>query len=114
MRMQARGSGLPQSAAWRLLDAHEGFEVLFTREDAEGGVHLDGHFAVVEEGEVCGVRYSLRIDGGWTTQSAHVIARSAAGEHELRVERRGDGSLTVDGAAAPELEGLVDVDFEGS
>jgi hypothetical protein len=107
-------SGLPKSAAWRLLDAHEGFEVLFTREDGEGGVHLDGHFAVVEEGEVCGVRYSLHVDGAWTMQSALVTARSAAGEHERRIERRGDGALTVDGAPAPELEGLVDVDLEGS
>jgi len=106
-------AGLPQSAAWRHVEASDGFEVLFPREDDEG-IRLHGYVAVIEEGEVCGLRYSLRLDGDWTTRSAHVVARFASGEHERRIERGDDGELTVDGAAAPELEGIVDVDLEVS
>jgi uncharacterized protein len=104
---------LPASAAWRLVDAHDGFEVLFPSEDAEG-VRLDGHLTVVEEGVPCAVRYSIRLDRGWTTQWAQVIARSGADWYERQIQRTAGGALTVDGATAPELVGLIDVDLEGS
>ena len=111
--MQPPGSGLPQSAAWRLVDAHDGFEVLFPLEDGDG-LRLDGHATVLEEGVACTLRYSIRIDRDWTTRSAHVVARAASGWYERHIERGAGGSLTVDGAPAPELEGLDDVDLEGS
>ena len=104
---------LPASAAWRLVGAHDGFEVLFVVEDAEG-VRLDGHVTVVEEGVPCAMRYSIRVDRGWTMQWAQVIARSGSDWYERQIQRTGDGELTVDGVAVPELQGLVDVDFEGS
>ena len=95
---------LPLSAAWRHVDAHEGFEVLFP--GAEGaGVRLEGQIAVIEEGEPCGARYSLYLDGDWTTRSARAVARSSWGEHERLIERAEDGSLAVDGEPAPQLEG---------
>jgi hypothetical protein len=111
--MHARASDLPRSAAWRHVDAHEGFEVLFPRVDGDG-LRLHGHIAVIEEGVACGLRYSLELDRDWTTRSAHVIARSPSGEYERRIERAADGALTVEGEGAPQLEGLVDVDLEGS
>jgi uncharacterized protein len=104
---------LPEGAAWRLVDAHDGFEVLFPSAEG-GGIRLEGQIAVVEEGEPCGVRYSLHLDGDWTTRSARVVARSPWGEQERLVERAQDGSLAVDGEPAPQLEALVDVDLEGS
>jgi hypothetical protein len=104
---------LPASAAWRLVDAHQGFEVLFPSAEG-GGVRLEGQIAVIEEGEACGVRYSLHLDGDWTTRSARVVARSSWGEHERVIERTQSGSPAVDGKPAPQLEGLVDVDLEGS
>jgi hypothetical protein len=106
-------AALPASAAWRLIDAHEGFEVLFARDERDG-IRLDGFVSVVEEGAASGLRYSMRLDRDWTLRSAHVVGRFESGEHERRVERGGDGALTVDGAAAPQLEGIVDVDLEGS
>jgi uncharacterized protein len=111
--MDASASDLPQSAAWRHVDAHEGFEVVFPRVD-DDRLCLQGHIAVIEEGVACGVRYALDLDRDWTTRSAHVIARSPSGEYERRIERAEDGALTVDGEAAPQLDGLVDVDLEGS
>jgi uncharacterized protein len=103
---------LPKSAAWRHVDASDGFEVLFPRDD--GRITLDGYVAVIEEGEACGLRYTMRLDQGWTLESAHVVARFESGEHERRIERGDDGVLTVDGAVAAQLEGIVDVDLEGS
>jgi uncharacterized protein len=111
--MQPRAPELPRSAAWRHVEASDGFEVLFPRRD-DDGIRLVGYVAVIEEGEVVGLHYSMRLDGDWTTRSAHVVGRSASGEHERRIERGGDGALTVDGAPAPQLEGIVDVDLEVS
>jgi uncharacterized protein len=111
--MQGSAPALPASAAWRLVGAHDGFEVLFPGEDDEG-VHLDGHLTVVEEGVPCALRYSIRVDRSWTTQWAQVIARSGPDWHERQIQRTPSGALTVNGATMPELEGLVDVDLEGS
>jgi hypothetical protein len=104
---------LPASAAWRLVDAHDGFEVLFASED-DDGLRLDGHLTVVEEGVPCAMRYSIRVDRGWTMQWAQVIARSGADWYERQIQRTASGELAVDGVAVPELEGLVDVDLERS
>ena len=105
---------LPASAAWRHVGEHDGFEVMFTRGDGGGRIQLDGHIAVVEEGEPCGLRYSLRLDHDWTTLSAHVVVSSAYGTRERRIERSDAGELIVDGAVASDLAGLTDVDIEGS
>jgi hypothetical protein len=106
-------SELPAVAAWRHVEAHEGFEILFPRREGDGYV-FDGHAAGIEEGVPWGFRYAIRVDAGWATRDARVWSRSAAGEHVLRLEADGSGSWTVDGSPAPELDGLVDVDIEGS
>jgi uncharacterized protein len=104
---------LPAVAAWRHVVAHEGFEVLFPRRDADGYV-FEGRVAGIEEGIPWGFRYEIRVDGSWATRAARLRSRSAEGEHELRLEGDGAGSWTLDGRPAPELDGLVDVDLEGS
>ena len=106
-------ASLPETAAWRLVDAHEGFEVLFPRRGRDG-YRFDGHSVGVEEGELWSVRYTLELDAGWMARSAHVIGRSRSGAHETRLERSGSGAWRVDGEPAPDLDGCVDVDLEGS
>jgi uncharacterized protein len=100
----------PAAAAWRLLDAHDGFEVLFPRDESR----VEGQSTGVEEGQAWAVRYAIALDAGGATRSAHVTGLSAVGEHDLRIEGDGRGGWRVDGRPAPELSGCLDVDLEGS
>lgn len=106
-------SELPATAAWRHLDARQGFEVLFPRSQADG-FRFEGHATAVEEGVTWSVRYAIEVDAGWVTRTAHVVSRSATGERELRIERDGSGEWRIDGKPAPELAGCEDLDLEAS
>jgi hypothetical protein len=103
----------PEFAAWRHRDARDGFEVVFLR-GADGGYHLEGHTAAVEDGEAWAVRYRITLDGAWRTRAARVSGRSASGHHELAVEADGGGGWRVNGAEATYLDGCLDVDLESS
>lgn len=106
------GSGaLPATAAWRHQDARDGFEVVFLLEE-QGGYRLDGHTTGVADGVAWSVGYRVVVDERWVTRSAHVVARSAAGVHEVHLEADGAGGWSVDGEPAPELAGCLDVDLE--
>jgi hypothetical protein len=104
---------LPSSAAWRHRDARLGFEVLFTRPE-RGCLRLEGHSTAVEEDEAWAIRYDLTLDERWVTRSAHVVARSVLGVHEVRLEGDGTGVWQIDGKAAAWLDGCLDVDLEAS
>jgi hypothetical protein len=106
-------SELPSTAAWRHRDARLGFEVLFVRRDRDG-IRLDGHSTVVEEGDAWATRYAITVDEAWATRSAQVVAQSALGTHEVRLEADGTGVWRIDGKAAPGLAGCLDVDLEAS
>lgn len=103
---------LPATAAWRHLDAREGFEVLFIAAEGDG-YRFEGYSAAVEEGETWCVRYSLAVDSNWGSREAHVAGRSARGGHEVRL-RLEDGEWLLDGRPVPELAGCDDVDLEAS
>jgi hypothetical protein len=104
---------LPATAAWRHLDARVGFEVLFLAHKNDR-YHLDGHATAVEDGEAWGIRYALTLDSNWATRSAHIVGRSALGEHEIRLESDASGSWRVDGKPMAQLSGCVDIDLEAS
>ena len=106
-------SDLPAAAAWRLVDAWEGFEVLFPHREPDG-YRLEGHSAGVEEGVAWAIRYDLAVDRRWATRTAVVLGTSSLGSFEVRLEGDGAGHWLVDGVAAPELDGCLDVDLEGS
>ena len=50
----------------------------------------------------------------WTTRSARISARSTGGLRSALLEADGRGQWLVDGRAAPELDGCLDVDLESS
>jgi hypothetical protein len=101
------------TAAWRHLGSRAGFEVLFLRHENDR-YHLDGHATAVEAGEAWGIQYAITLDGNWATRSAHVVGRSALGEHEVRLESDGTGGWRVDGKPMADLTGSFDVDLEAS
>jgi uncharacterized protein len=106
-------SDLPAAAAWRLVDAWEGFEVIFAHREPDG-YRLEGHATGVEDGEAWGIRYELRVDERWATRTALVLGVSTQGAFERWLEGDGAGRWLVDGAPAPQLDGCLDVDLEAS
>jgi hypothetical protein len=104
---------LPEFAAWRLVDAHEGFEVVFL-DGGPGGCRAHGHSTGVEGGEPWAFSYSLQLDADWVTRSARVRGRSASGGRETVLEGDGAGGWRVDGEPAATIAGCLDVDLEGS
>jgi len=103
----------PAFAAWQHRDARAGFEVVFLRMDG-GGYRVEGATTAAEGGEAWVVQYSIGLDFGWTTRSARIVGRSAAGAFEVSLDGDGAGRWQINGAAAPDLEGCLDVDLESS
>ncbi|MFC7493635.1 MULTISPECIES: putative glycolipid-binding domain-containing protein [unclassified Nocardioides] len=100
---------LPPFAAWRFVDAVEGFEVVYT---APGEIR--GHTSAVEAGHPYAVRYHIRFDEQWRTREVHVSADTVAGAHEVRLASDGSGGWTVNGQPRSDLDGLMDIDLESS
>jgi hypothetical protein len=103
----------PPYAAWRHREARDGFEVAFSRADADGWA-MEGDTAAVEGDAAWVVRYVIRLDSGWFARGATVSARSPSGPHELKLEADGVGGWLVAGEPAPHLRGCLDVDLESS
>jgi uncharacterized protein len=104
---------LPVSAAWRHVDARDGFEVVFPSMENRG-LRFDGHTAGLEAGQAWAVQYSILLDGEWRSRRAHVVSRSAMGTRELVLERDDAEGWLTNGAPAPHLAGCLDVDLEAS
>jgi hypothetical protein len=97
-------------AAWQLVDAHEGFEVLFLRPTAGGGHLLEGYSAGVEDGQAWGLRYAIAADEVWTTRAASIAGHAG----RVRLVHDGQGGWRVNDTPVPELDGCLDVDLEVS
>lgn len=104
---------LPMSAAWRHIDARDGFEVVFLSEDHLGH-HLHGHTAAVEDSQAFSVEYMISVDHSWATRSVQLLGHAQHGQLERRLESDGRGRWQVDGVKTPELDGCVDIDLEAS
>jgi uncharacterized protein len=78
------------------------------------GRRVDGATTAVEDGEAWLVRYCITLDSDWTTRSARVVGQSAAGVREATLEADAAGRWRINGAAAPALDGCLDVDLESS
>ena len=103
----------PSEIAYRHRDARQGFEVAFPAA-AGDGYRIAGSTAAVEDGVAWAVEYEIELDGAWVTRRARAAGRSARGRRETILEADGSGSWTVDGAAAPHLDGCLDADLESS
>ncbi|MBO3103462.1 putative glycolipid-binding domain-containing protein [Cellulomonas fengjieae] len=100
---------LPPFAAWRFVDAVDGFEVVYARPG-----RLRGHTSAVEGGRPYAVTYEIAVDAAWRTRSLTVTSETLAGVRSAHLQSDGEGAWTVDGVAAPHLDGLLDVDLEAS
>ncbi len=103
----------PSTAAWQHREARDGFEVVFIH-SVDDGYRIEGATAAVGDGQAWVVEYVITLDRDWLTRSALVHGLSATGRHELTLEADRAGGWTVNGAAAPDVDGCLDVDLEGS
>jgi hypothetical protein len=103
----------PRRAAWRHLEARNGFEVVFL-DPCGGEYRVEGDTAAVEGDDAWTVHYVILLDAGWRTQTARVTSRAAAGRHEVTLGCDEAGLWQIDGRRAPHLDGCLDVDLESS
>jgi uncharacterized protein len=108
-----RFGDLPELAAWRHRGVRGGFEVVFMG-SGQTGFCFAGGSAAVEPPEAWVVNYVIALDSDWLTRSARLSARSGRGWHELSLDADGAGGWTINGVAAPHLDGCLDVDLEAS
>jgi len=106
---------LPAAAAWRHIEAREGFETAFCAARGSGW-RLEGWSAAVEDGVAWTVGYAIDVDERWCTVAARITGRSAAGARavEIAADGTGSGRWRVDGVRVPALDGCLDVDLEAS
>ena len=100
---------LPPFAAWRFVTAVDGFEVTYF---AAG--RLRGHTSAVETGRPYAVAYEITLDDLWRTREVRVSSDTVDGPRTIALRSDGVGHWSVDGVAAPHLDGIVDVDLEAS
>lgn len=103
----------PPAAAWRHVDARDGFESVFFRLESSG-FRIAGRTCAIEDGKVWDVGYEIDVDAGWRSVGARVRGRSVNGVVEREIASTGDGRWRVDGRAAPLLDGCLDIDLESS
>ncbi len=105
-----RFASLPTAAAWRLYDAHEGFEVVGI-EPVPDGVRFAGTSVGVEERVPWSFRYVVEIDASW--HGIRAVIKNADGRL-LTIEANEPGRWLVDGTHDPVLDGCLDIDLERS
>jgi uncharacterized protein len=103
----------PAFAAWRHGHARAGFEVAFMHVGGSGR-WVEGATTAVDDGEAWLVRYRIRLASDWTTRQARVVGQSEAGVRDATLDADGAGRWRINGAAAPALNGCLDVDLESS
>ena len=103
----------PPTAAWTHRGARQGFEVAFFERNEDGHL-ITGCTTALEDEQMWVVNYQIQLDPHWITRRARVTGRSAAGSRTAFLEADGEGSWTVDGRAAPQLRGCLDLDLESS
>ena len=104
---------VPATAAWRHRGARDGFEVAYFQV-LDQGCRIEGLTTAIEDGVTWAVEYLIDLDAAGATRRARIRGRSAAGSSSALLEADGEGHWLVGGAAAPHLDGCLDVDLEST
>ena len=104
---------VPATAAWRHRGARDGFEVAYFQV-LDQGCRIEGVTTAIEDGVTWAVEYLIDLDAAGATRRARIRGQSAAGSSSALLEADGEGRWLVGGAAAPHLNGCLDVDLEST
>jgi uncharacterized protein len=104
---------LPAFAAWEHREARRGFEVAYFSASREGR-HVHGSTVAVEADQPWVVTYDIDVDEHWRTRHTVVTSRTLDGDRAVVLDHDGAGAWWVDGVAAADLTGCLDVDLEAS
>jgi hypothetical protein len=99
-----------RSVLWRGTDPFSA--ELFRLETVDDGWNLQGVAIVAFARGGAEVRYLVGVDERWRTRRARVEVASTALTASLDLFADGEGAWTIDGRAAPELDGCIDLDLE--
>ena len=94
--------------AWRRDDESDGHSLGSIRATETGWTAHGTEILIGRDTSACWFKVDLDTD--WATRAVHVRALSAAGETTLDLAADPAHRWTVDGTAAPHLDGCVDVD----
>ena len=94
---------------WQRLDMPGSDECELVR--ATGGWRLSGTATYGIAPRVARLTYMVEADAAWQTQRGVVRGTMGARDIAIEMQRLPTGQWRVDGRAAPELEGLVDLDL---
>jgi hypothetical protein len=104
---------LPSVASWQHAGARAGFEVTYFTVDGRG-LRVEGTTTATEDGTSWIVDYAIQLDTSWLTRSARITSRSGGSTVVRVLEADGRGHWQIDGVAAPQLQGCLDLDLEAS
>ncbi len=68
-------ANLPPFAAWRHIEARDGFEVVFLRVE-EDGFRFEGRTVATESGQAWSVDYEIELSPEWLTRRARISSRT--------------------------------------
>lgn len=104
---------LPDFAAFRFVEAVDGFEVAYLRMQ-DDFVLIDGYTSAVEDGEPHAVAYSIELDPQWRTRQARLFGHALDHAGEIWIDGDGEGQWYVEGEHRADLDGCLDLDIEAS
>lgn len=101
--------GFVPTYVWARLDLEQGLGLV--RLEEGNRIQVDGHEVAVDRGKAWTVTFRVDLDRRWRTRRAQLSVVDDKGERTLHLEADGKGNWLVDGVAAPELAGCLDVDI---
>src|SRR4051794_23849243 len=104
---------VPAFAAWQHVQARHGFEVAYFA-TSDDDCRITGCTVGFQDGDPWIINYEIALDGQWCTRRAVVASHTPAGRYRVALEHDGNGAWKIDGVAAPQLAGCLDVDLESS
>jgi uncharacterized protein len=102
---------LPPLGAWRLLGAHDGFEITQFVTKKGDNITLNGTSLGIESGTPWNFHYTIDLDPSWHIRSA--VIDNTDGDR-LDIQADGVGHWTINGKRRPDLDNCLDLDLEGS
>jgi uncharacterized protein len=103
----------PSAACWQHQGLRSGFEVVYFT-TGSSGLQIEGTTTGLQDDDIWVMGYRVELDSLWNTRRAWISGRTGRGSVDRLIESDGDGHWRVDGLAAPDLDGCLDVDLESS